>query len=126
MDTTGLGFPFRIDDLGRVGRLTGDDNVRAKILQVLLTAPGERVNLPDFGCGLRDLVFDPNNQILAATTEFTVTKALQRWVGDEILVESVNVANGASDPSRPEGELEIEVVYRRRDRLEPGKLKITF
>lgn len=126
MSTTGFGFPFRIDELGQVATQTGDDNVRAKILQVLLTAPGERVNLPEFGCGLRDLVFDPNNQILAATTEFTVTKALQRWVGDEIIVDSVNVASAGTDPSRPEGELQIEVVYRRRDRLEPGRLKITF
>jgi phage baseplate assembly protein W len=88
-------------------------------LQVLLTALGERVNLPDFGCGLRDLLFDPNNEILAAVTEFTVTKALERWLGDDILVERVDVTN--------EGEqAQIEVVYVRRDRLETGKVKVAF
>lgn len=119
MDTTGLAFPFHIDERGRVAVTTGDENIRSKVLQVLLTALGERVCLPDFGCGLRDLLFDPNNEILAAVTEFTVTKALERWLGDEILVERVDVTN--------EGEqAQIEVVYVRRDRLETGKVKIAF
>ena len=93
MDKTGLGFPFKINDLGQVNTLTGNDNIRARILQVLLTSPGERVNLPEFGCGLRDLIFDPNNEILAAVTEFTVNKSLQRWLGDDIIVETVDVSN---------------------------------
>jgi phage baseplate assembly protein W len=119
MDTSGLAFPFHIDEGGRVAVATGDENIRSKVLQVLLTALGERVNLPDFGCGLRDLLFDPNNEILAAVTEFTVTKALERWLGDEILVERVDVTS--------EGEqAQIEVVYVRRDRLETGKVKIAF
>jgi phage baseplate assembly protein W len=120
MDTTGFAFPFKISDaLGRVETLSGDAKIRAKIAQVVLTAPGERVNLPTFGCGLRDLVFDPNNDILAATTEFAITRALQEWIGDEILVDRVDVA--ASN-----GELVVDVVYVRRDQLERGKVKIIF
>src|SRR5262249_46637004 len=110
MDTTSFGFPFRINELGQVAPLDGDDNIRAKVLQVLLTSPGERVHLPEFGCGLRDLVFDPNNEVLAATTEFTITKALQQWLSDDILVQSVDVSND-------DGELLIEVAYVRRDQL---------
>lgn len=119
MDTTGFCFPFQIGALGQVATLSGDAKIRAKIAQVVLTAPGERVNMPSFGCGLRDLVFDPNNDILAATTEFAVTRALQQWVGDEVLVDSVNV-------SSLDGDLAIEVVYVRRDQLERGKVKILF
>jgi|SRR5882724_10097213 len=119
MDRTSLSFPFRIGDLGEVAASSGDDNIRAKLLQVLLTSPGERVNLPEFGCGLRDLVFDPNNEILAATTEFTVTKSLQRWLADDIIVQGVEVA-------ADEGHLTIEVAYIRRDQLEQGKIKIAF
>jgi phage baseplate assembly protein W len=88
-------------------------------LQVLLTSPGERVNLPEFGCGLRDLVFDPNNDILAATTEFTVHRALQRWLAEDIIVQGVDVSN-------EEGELTIEVAFVRRDQLESDKIKIAF
>ena len=119
MHIAGLAFPFHIDERGQVAVTRGDENIRSKILQILLTAPGERVNLPDFGCGLRDLLFDPNNEILAAASEFTITKALERWLGDEILVERVDVTN---DDERSQ----IEVVYIRRDRLETGKVKIAF
>ena len=71
-------------------------------------------------------VFDPNNEILAATTEYTVTKALERWMGDEIFVESVDVSNNATNPGIPESEFHIEVAYIRRDRLERGAVKIAF
>jgi phage baseplate assembly protein W len=120
MDTTGVSFPWHINDLGQVATETGDANIRDKIMEVLLTAPGERVHLPEFGCGLRDLVFDPNNEILAATTEFSISVALQRWLGDEVLVESVDVAAAA------ESEITIEVAYVRRDQLERGKVKIAI
>jgi uncharacterized protein len=119
MDTTGPAFPFTIDNLGRVATQTGDENLHARIIQVLLTSPGERVNLPEFGCGLRELLFDPNNEILTATTEFSVSRTLVRWLGDEILVEQVAVTND-------DGALEVEVVYVRRDSLETGRVKIAF
>jgi hypothetical protein len=119
MDTTGPAFPFTIDNLGRVATQTGDENLHARIIQVLLTSPGERVNLPEFGCGLRELLFDPNNEILAATTEFSVSRTLVRWLGDEILVEQVAVTND-------DDTLEVEVVYVRRDSLETGRVKIAF
>ena len=119
MDKTGWSFPFKIDDLGQVDTAVGNENIRNKVLQVLLTSPGERVNLPDFGCGLRDLVFDPNNEILAATTEFTVHKALQRWLAEDIVVQDVNVSSN-------EGQLTVEVAYLRRDQLQADKVKIAF
>ncbi|HKE32186.1 MAG TPA: GPW/gp25 family protein [Candidatus Angelobacter sp.] len=126
MDTTSLSFPYKVNDLAQTATTSGDENIRAKIVQVVLTSPGERVNLPDFGCGLRDLVFDPNNDILAATTEFAISKALQQWLSDDIIVQSVDVSNSNTDPRIAEGELQIEVVYLRRDRLVPAKLKIAF
>jgi phage baseplate assembly protein W len=119
MDKSSLGFPFRIDELGQVVSQKGDASIRSKIYQVLLTSPGERVQLPEFGCGLRDLVFDPGNEILAATTEFNVRRALIRWLGDEILVEDVSAA-------QVEGRLEVSVVYLRRDRLERSTVKLAF
>jgi Bacteriophage baseplate protein W len=86
-----LGLPFAVDPSGRVTVSEGDERIRAKILQVLFTTPGERVNVPDFGCGLFDLVFEPNDPVLAAATEFSVGQALTRWLGDEIVVEGVDV-----------------------------------
>ena len=119
MDVTSVAFPFRIDELGKVASQTGDENVRARIVQVLLTSPGERVDLPEFGCGIRDLVFDPNNDVLATTLEFTIGKALQRWMPDDILVSDVNV-------DAQDNHVTVEVAYLRKDRLEPAKVKIAF
>jgi phage baseplate assembly protein W len=61
------------------------------IEQVLFTAPGERVNRPDFGCGLQRLVFAPNSDELAAASQFLVQGALQQWLGDLIELNDVEV-----------------------------------
>ncbi len=118
MDKTSFGFPFKIIG-GKVSSITGDDNIKAKIAQILFTSPGERVNLPEFGCGLMNLVFDPNNDVLAATTEFNIRKALERWMRGEIIVESVNV-------SSQEETILIEIIYIRKDTLERDKVNLNL
>jgi phage baseplate assembly protein W len=86
-------FPYRVDSRGRTA-LTGEaDYIRDLIEQVLFTAPGERVNRPDFGSGLLQLVFAPNSDLLAGAVETSVQAALQRWLGDLVLVEAVDVAS---------------------------------
>ena len=103
-----IDYPFRIDSSGRVGTAGRDDHVRDMIFQVLFTRPGERVNRPDFGCGLSQLVFSPNRDALAASTQLLVQGALQRWLGDIVDVEAVNITN--------ENErLTVEVIYTRLD-----------
>ncbi|MDY7090502.1 MAG: GPW/gp25 family protein [Actinomycetota bacterium] len=113
----GLGFPFGIDVSGGVGAATGDPLLRSKIMQLLLTAPGERVNRPDYGTRLRDLVFDPNNEVLAAATEFAVAQALTRFLGEEIQVDQVQVR--ASGP-----ELAVDIVYLRKADLRTERLRV--
>lgn len=100
--------PFDVDGRGRVAVTTPDDHVRDLIWQVLFTAPGERVNRPDFGCGLQTLVFMPNSSALAAATQFIVQGALQRWLSDRIVVERVRI-NAEHEV------LTVEVNYVRRD-----------
>jgi phage baseplate assembly protein W len=75
---------------------------------VLFTSPGERVNRPDFGCGLKQLVFAPASDVLATATQQLVHGALLRWLSNVILVESVDVNIG-------DGALAVTVVYSRRD-----------
>ena len=84
-------YPFSFDNRGRTADTTADDHVRNMIEQVLFTSPGERVNRPTFGCGLNQLVFSPNSPELAAATQFLVQGALQQWLGDLIVVDSVQV-----------------------------------
>lgn len=117
MDKTSFGFPFKIGNRGEISSRTGDDNIKAKIEQILFTSPGERVNLPEFGCGLMNLVFDPNNPVLATTTEFTIRKSLEKWMGDEILVETVDVTS-------KEEALLVEIIYIRKDTLQRDRVKL--
>lgn len=86
-----IDFPFRFNTLGRTAATGDADHIRDLIEQVLFTSPGERVNRPDFGCGLMQLVFAPNSDELAAATQFLVQGALQQWLGDLIQVESMQV-----------------------------------
>jgi hypothetical protein len=88
-----IDFPFHFNALGRTAVTDEADHIRDMIEQVLFTSPGERVNRPDFGSGLMQLVFAPNSDELAATTQALVQGALQQWLGDLILVESVQVEN---------------------------------
>ena len=86
-----IDYPFHLDGRGRTAATSDEDHIRDMIEQVLFTSPGERVNRPDFGSGLMQLVFAPNSGELAAATQFLVQGALQQWLGDVILVESVQV-----------------------------------
>ncbi|MFC7310407.1 GPW/gp25 family protein [Streptomyces monticola] len=86
-----LAFPFRIDRRGRSAHADRDEHIRDLIEQVLFTSPGERVMRPDFGCGLLDLVFAPSSPELTSTLELSVQASLQRWLGDLIEVEALDV-----------------------------------
>jgi uncharacterized protein len=102
-----VAFPYDIDGRGRTGETLENAHVRDLVQQVLFTAPGERVNRPDFGCGLLRLTFEPNSDALAATLQLTVQGALQQWLGDRIEIESVQIEN-------EESTLRVTVAYRIR------------
>lgn len=99
-----IDHPFHFDDRGRTASTGYDDHIRDLIEQVLFTIPGERVNRPDFGSGLLQLVFTGNSDELVTATQFLVQGALQRSLGDLIVVESVSVRNDDST-------LEVTVQY---------------
>ncbi len=89
---TQVDYPYHFDKRGRTAGPQDDDaHIRDLIEQVLFTTPGERVNRPDFGSGLMQLVFQPNSADLAAATQFLVQSSLQRWLSDRITVEAVEV-----------------------------------
>lgn len=88
-----IDFPFHFDSRGRTAGAGDDDHIRDMIEQLLFTNPGERVNRPDFGSGLLQLVFAPNSPELAATLQFTMQAALQQWLGDVIEVQALEVTS---------------------------------
>src|SRR5271169_4684193 len=87
-----IDFPFHFDGRGRTAATDDFDHIRDMIEEFLFTNPGERVNRPDFGSGLLQLVFAPNSPELAATLQFTMQAALQRYLGDLIDLQSLNVS----------------------------------
>jgi uncharacterized protein len=103
-----LDFPLSYDVSGHSTRTDADDHIRDMIYLVLFTAPGERVNRPEFGCGVKQLVFAPLSDALAAATEQLIHGSLIRWLDPVISLEKVETrANEAT--------LEILISYVRRD-----------
>ena len=92
--------------------------IRQLIRQVLLTAPGERINRPEFGAGVRRLVFAPLSPATASLAQTTVYQALTTWLGTLIRVENVEAT--ASEPGR----LDIGVTYLLRARGERRFLNV--
>jgi len=88
-----VNFPFSFDGRGRTAETDDDGYIRDLIEQVLFTAPGERVNRPEFGAGLLRLAFAPNSDELATATQFLVQASLQQWLGDLIEVNQIEVQN---------------------------------
>src|SRR5215203_4615371 len=100
-------FPYSFGDRGRTSQTSDDNHIRDLIEQILFTAPGERVNRPDFGCGLMRMVFEPNQPEVSAATQFLVHGALQQWIGDLIEIEDVTV-----EPA--DSLLQVTVIYTVR------------
>jgi phage baseplate assembly protein W len=88
---THIDYPYHLDNRGRTAATDDADHLRDLIEQVLFTTPGERVNRPEFGSGLLQLVFAPNSDELATATQFMVQAALQRWLGELLTIEAVQV-----------------------------------
>ena len=102
-----IDFPLHFDGRGRTARAGLDGHVRDMIEQLIFTNHGERVNRPDFGCGISQLVFQPASTSLAAATQFLVQGALTRWLDTVIAVQRVDVI--AEDSA-----LKVKVVFTKR------------
>ena len=116
---TSIKYPFAID--ATRGRLAEEEDYAAHveqlIKQVIFTAPGERINRPDFGCGIKRLVFAPNSVVTAALAQVTIYQSLTRWLGAAISLNDVKVA--AIDER-----LEIQIAYTLKARQERRYLNL--
>jgi phage baseplate assembly protein W len=90
-----IDHPFHFDASGAVAETDDADHLRDLLEQLLLTSPGERLNRPDFGCGLLRQIFEPTSPELAAAVQYTVKASIQRWLGD--LIEPHEVVATAED-----------------------------
>jgi phage baseplate assembly protein W len=88
-----IDFPFHFDKRGRTTTTADEDHIRDMIEEFLFTNPGERVNRSDFGSGLLQMVFAPNSPEIASALQFTIQGGLQRWLGDLIVAQKVEVTS---------------------------------
>ena len=101
-----LAFPFRIGSDGRTAAPADLlDHVRGEVIQLLLTAPGERPFLPAFGAGLKRLVFERNDPVAAGLAKATVARNLSRWLGQRVTVKFLEVESR-------ESQLTVDLRYR--------------
>jgi len=116
---TSLRFPLSVDaGLKRVAQEPDySEHVEQLIIQLLLTSPGERINRPDFGCGLKRMVFAPNNPAAATLAQTAVHRSLTQWLGSVIEVSSVQVQAIAET-------LEVRVAYIIKARGEKRYLNL--
>jgi phage baseplate assembly protein W len=91
-----LDFPLHFDARGHTAPAGTDKHIRDMIEQLLFTNNGERVNRPEFGSGLLQLVFAPNSPELAAALQFNMRSMLQQWLGDVIEVVNLEVESNDS------------------------------
>lgn len=113
-----IAYPYAIDPRGFTALAGSDAHVEQMIEQLLFTIPGERVNRPDFGCGLQRYVFAASPE-LGATLQATVHEALQRWMGQIIAVEAVKVTLG-------EATIAVDVLYRRQGSGDRRQAKLRY
>jgi uncharacterized protein len=114
-----LDFPCHFDARGRTAAIDDAGHIRDMVEQLLFTNPGERVNRPDFGSGILQLVFAPNSPEIAAALQFTMQAALDRFLGDLIEVRRLDVVSedatltvDLSYAIRRTGELRDETLIR--------------
>jgi uncharacterized protein len=105
-------FPFRIDPASQQTAQIGyPAHVDQMVRQLLLTSPGERVDLPQFGCGLRSLVFSGQTDALTAAVKLRVIQGLSQWLSGVVNVIDVVVAGGTGAAAPEPGALEVTVTY---------------
>jgi phage baseplate assembly protein W len=115
--TDSIHHPITVDPLrGRVKQERDHvEYVEQLIKQVLFTAPGERINRPDFGCGIRQMIFGP--RIAGNLVQVMVSQALDKWLSDVIRVDRVQAESN-------EEKLSIDITYTVLSRQERRYLNL--
>ena len=113
-----VAFPYRTDGRGRTHEAAREACLHGLIEQLLFTLPGERVNRPDFGCGLMQLVFAPNSPELAVTVQALVQASLQQWLGQLLRIDEVAA-------SSEDATLTVAVRYTVLETQQAGEAQFT-
>jgi hypothetical protein len=122
-DFLGIGwkFPLQVTPGGQIAQARYEQRIEESIFLILSTAQGERAMLPDFGCGIHDLVFAPNNAVTLSRVTQSVRKSLTTY---EPRIDVLDV-NADSAPGQ-DNLLLIRISYRIRANNAVGNLVYPF
>jgi phage baseplate assembly protein W len=105
-------YPFRVDPSSQqTAQATYLAHVEQMVIQLLLTSPGERVDLPQFGCGLQALVFAPMSDALAAAVQLRVLQAINLWLAGIVTAAQVAVVTSDENAALEPGTLQVTLTY---------------
>ena len=115
--TKGFSIPFRLNPAsGGVVAESGTEKLKENIIHILMTDVGERVMRRDYGGGLRELVHDPNNDVLRAIVQHQIAKSIGQWE-PRVQLGQVNV-------TQQEGTLIAEINYVIRETHRPERVSV--
>lgn len=97
MDFIGAPYPIVPNVRGLLASPGSLEQIKADLLVLLLTNPGERVMLPDYGTPLRDLMFEPNDPVLWQRAKDMINQSIRKWE-PRITVDQIQVS-GNIDPA---------------------------
>ena len=107
----GLQYPLVRTNRGILAQKRGVDQIKADLLQLILTTPGERVMLPEFGTRLRDLLFEPNDLTLEIEAQRIISKAILRWE-PRIALQNIEITSNfnPNDLGNNDSQEELEAI----------------
>ncbi len=122
----GLQYPLMKTPRGILAKKKDVDQIKADLLQLLLTNPGERVMLPDFGTPLRRLFFEPNDQIIVTEARQMIIDSVRKWE-PRIIIENIEVSTqmDSSNLNVNDTKEEIESILSIKIRFfDPGNIQV--
>jgi phage baseplate assembly protein W len=93
---TNTDYPLSFDGRGRTSVIGDEAHIREMIEELLFTSPGERVNRPNFGSGIMQMIFAPNSPEVASALQFSLQASINQWLGDLIEVQAIKVDSAES------------------------------
>jgi len=117
----GWKFPLQVTPAGSIAQAKYEQRIEESIYLILSTAKGERLMLPDFGCGIHELVFAANN---TTTVALVVQKVREALVAFEPRVDVLDIS--AELAPNQLNLLLIRINYRVRANNARGNLVYPF
>lgn len=117
----GIAWPLMVDSTGSIATSAGEDGIASAMRMILMTAPGERLMRPQFGCKIWNLLFEPINANTMGLMAEAVREAMSRWE-PRVIVDDVRVE---PDPGSI-GKVVILIDYRNKTTNDHRNLVFPF